>query len=169
LRSIAGPITSNGVFRVNTVRCTSYARLVGVDLKPIRIERLRLYAQRHGLLENPSALGSAIGKKPNQVYNLLHGQASFGEKVARSIEEAAGLPKGWLDGVGEESSLSPDVAHLAAAVDQLPPRQRDWVLLNLREAVKLARETIADNGAIPSSSNEQAVRNSPSSKRSSAA
>jgi hypothetical protein len=135
------------VLRVNTVRCGSYARLVGVDLKPVRIERLRLYAQRHGLLDNPSALGMAIGKRPNQVYNLLTGTASFGEKVARSIEDAAGLPKGWLDGEGEDY-LSPEVAALAEAVDKLPHgRPRDWVLMTIREAVKIAREMPYEDAA----------------------
>jgi hypothetical protein len=140
LSSISEPITPFGVLRVNTVQCSSYARLVGVDLKPVRMERLRLYAQRHGLEDNPSALGKAIGKRPNQVYNLLHGTASFGEKVARSIEEAAGLPKGWLDGEGADA-LSPEVAGLAMAIDNLPEgRPREWVLMTIREAVKIARE-----------------------------
>jgi hypothetical protein len=111
------------------------------------MERLRLYAERRGLLDNPSELGAAIGKKPNQVYNLLHGTASFGEKVARSIEDAAGLPKGWLDGEGPDA-LSPDVAALAQAVDMLPAgRPRDWVLMTIREAVKIAREMPVDDSA----------------------
>ena len=62
-----------------------------MDLKQIRIERLKQYARTHGLLnekdelENPAALGKLIGKQPNQVYNLISGLASFGEKVARSM------------------------------------------------------------------------------------
>jgi hypothetical protein len=130
---------------VNTVRCDIYARLVGVDLKPIRIERLRLFAERRGLANNPSGLAEAIGKKPNQVYNLLHGTASFGEKVARSIEDSAGLPKGWLDGPEvEPTSLSTEMAQLVAAAERLTSeRWRDWTVNALRQAVKLAQEAEA--------------------------
>lgn len=160
------PITSNGVARVNTVQCDSYARLWGVDLKPLRIERLKLFAQRRGLLDNPSALGVAIGKRPNQVYNLLHGTASFGEKVARSIEVSAGLPSGWLDASDQqEAGLSPEVSSLAAAVDQLPPKQRDWVLLTLREAVKLARETVTENSVSSTKKSAKGQIQAPSPKR----
>lgn len=42
-------------------------------------------------------MGRLIGRKVNQVSDLLRGRSAFGERVARSIEEAAGLPVGWLD------------------------------------------------------------------------
>ena len=67
-----------------------------MSLKLIRIQRLKEFAALRGL-KGPVALGRAIGKQPNQVTNLLSGAASFGEKVARSIEEVSGLPVGWLD------------------------------------------------------------------------
>jgi phage repressor protein C with HTH and peptisase S24 domain len=69
---------------------------VRMSLKLIRILRLKQLAASRGLV-GPVALGRAIGKKANQVSDLLSGKASFGEKVARSIEEAAGLPANWLD------------------------------------------------------------------------
>lgn len=117
-----------------------------MDLRETRIQRLRLFAQRHGAEENPSLLGELIGKRPNQVYNLLNRHASFGEKVARSIEEAASLPRGWLDAAdAEPAGLSPELLDLAAAVETLPPKQRDWVMMTLREAVKLAREMVTES------------------------
>jgi hypothetical protein len=117
-----------------------------VDLKQTRIERLKSYARSHGVLDNPAGLGALIGKRPNQVYNLLHGGASFGEKVARSIEQAAGLPPYWLDQeVMASSDLDPAVAAVAAAMSELPKKQRDWVLSTVTEAIKLARETVAIN------------------------
>lgn len=67
-----------------------------MSLKLIRIARLRQFAkERH--IDGPAALGQAIGRKTNQASDLLSGRASFGEKVARSIEEFASLPAGWLD------------------------------------------------------------------------
>lgn len=67
-----------------------------MSLKLIRVQRLQqLQAERGGL--GPAALGTLIGRKTNQTSDLLNGRAAFGEKVARSIEAAAGLPAGWLD------------------------------------------------------------------------
>jgi hypothetical protein len=67
-----------------------------MPLKLIRISRLKQLA-RLRRVRGPVELGKLINRKSNQVSDLLNGRASFGEKVARSIEEAAGLPYGWLD------------------------------------------------------------------------
>lgn len=111
-----------------------------MDLKQIRIERLKQYAKTHGLtgedgeVDNPAGLGKLIGKQPNQVYNLLSGMASFGEKVARSIEESAGLPTRWLD---TDSGLAPDVAILALKLDRLPEPFRGKALEILQDALDI--------------------------------
>lgn len=76
-----------------------------MSLKLVRIERLKQFAAQRGL-EGPGALGKAIGKKVNQTSDLLSGAASFGEKVARSIEAAAGLPDMWLDRLDEGNADS---------------------------------------------------------------
>lgn len=104
MRSISA-ITPNGVSHVNTVRWSTGGLLAAVDLKDIRRQRLAKLAKMRNVVDNPSGLGLLIGKKPNQVYNLLSGKASFGEKVARSIEASAGLPVMWLD-VDEEAGAS---------------------------------------------------------------
>jgi SOS-response transcriptional repressor LexA len=80
-----------------------------MSLKLIRISRLKEFARLRGL-EGPTAIGESIGKKPQQTANLLSGVASFGEKVARSIEERAGLPDGWLDKVEDEPNTAPGPA-----------------------------------------------------------
>lgn len=67
-----------------------------MSLKLLRISRLKEFASSRNLV-GPVALGLAIGKKANQVSDLLSGKASFGEKVARSIEEFAELSPNWLD------------------------------------------------------------------------
>jgi hypothetical protein len=74
-----------------------------MSLKLIRIARLKEFVASRRL-EGPVAIGKAIGKKPNQVSDLMSGKAPFGEKVARSIEAFAGLTDNWLDSAtGKES------------------------------------------------------------------
>ena len=70
--------------------------LPDVSLKLVRIERLKLLRKERGE-PGPVEFGLLIGKKPNQVSDLLSGRASFGEKVARSIEEKVGKPARWMD------------------------------------------------------------------------
>jgi hypothetical protein len=77
-----------------------------MSLKLIRITRLKQFAKaRHA--EGPVELGKLIGRKTNQTSDLLSGRASFGEKVARSIEEFAALPPGWLDELDDGVVLPP--------------------------------------------------------------
>lgn len=82
------------------------ATSMSMSLKLIRIERLKELMRVRGI-DGPTALGVAIGKSTAQTANLLSGIGSFGEKVARSIEEFAGLPYGWLDTLGDESNTEP--------------------------------------------------------------
>jgi hypothetical protein len=133
LRSISEPITPNSVARVNTVRCVRYGQVADVDLKQNRIERLKQFAKSRAVLESPSALGKLIGKEANQVTNLLGGHSSFGEKVARSIEEKAGLPRGWLDSPeATVPELSPEMLALAQRMDRLEPDARDYIMKQCR-------------------------------------
>lgn len=76
-----------------------------VSLKLVRIERLKLLRKERGE-PGPVEFGALIGKKPNQVSDLLSGRASFGEKVARSIEERAGKPARWMDQPIDAPSLT---------------------------------------------------------------
>ncbi|RYH29605.1 MAG: helix-turn-helix transcriptional regulator [Alcaligenaceae bacterium] len=64
--------------------------------KLTRISRLKQFAKERRIA-GPVQLGIAVGRKSNQVSDLLAGRAPFGEKIARSIEASAGLPIGWLD------------------------------------------------------------------------
>jgi phage repressor protein C with HTH and peptisase S24 domain len=92
-----------------------------MSLKLIRIARLKQFAKTRNV-DGPVELGKLIGRKPNQVSNLLHGRASFGEKLARSIEESAGMPVGWLDNTDEGAHI-PTV--IPSADDDLVIRQYD--------------------------------------------
>lgn len=75
-----------------------------MSLKLIRIERLKLFATQRALF-GPVVLGAAIGKSTSQASDLLSGTASFGEKVARSIEEFSQLPTNWLDSLHENGNI----------------------------------------------------------------
>ena len=80
------------------------ARYEVMSLKLIRIQRLKLFAAQKSLF-GPVVLGVAIGKSTSQASDLLSGKASFGEKVARSIEEFANLPMNWLDMIDEGRTI----------------------------------------------------------------
>jgi phage repressor protein C with HTH and peptisase S24 domain len=82
------------------------AQLGTMPLKLIRQVRLKQFMKARGVA-GPVELGKLIGKKPNQTSDLLSGAASFGEKVARSIEEFAALPPGWLDEMDDTVHLPP--------------------------------------------------------------
>lgn len=88
-----------------------------MTLKLVRIARLKQFAKERGL-DGPVQLGEAIGRKTNQTSDLLHGRASFGEKVARSIEHAAGLPSGWLDEAQTVSELRAKSSGVPAVRDE---------------------------------------------------
>jgi phage repressor protein C with HTH and peptisase S24 domain len=77
-----------------------------MTLKLIRVRRLKQLQTERGAL-GPAQLGQLIGKKANQASDLLQGRAPFGEKIARSIEEHAGLPSGWLDELETPPPRSP--------------------------------------------------------------
>lgn len=76
-----------------------------MSLKLIRISRLKQFFTQQGLDELADR-AKAIGKKVNQTSDLVTGKASFGEKVARSIEENAGLPNGWLDTLDDDQNTA---------------------------------------------------------------
>lgn len=65
--------------------------------KLIRIERLRELMDSRGYA-SVRDFARALGRSDSQISDLLKGRISFGEKVARSIEETAQVPTGWLDG-----------------------------------------------------------------------
>jgi phage repressor protein C with HTH and peptisase S24 domain len=77
----------------------------------LRRSRFRDFARERGWEKadgkgwNTNAVAAAIGKPPNKASDLLNGQGSFGAKIARELEEALGLPKGYFDGIGESDDF----------------------------------------------------------------
>lgn len=92
---------------------------IGMTKKATRIARLKDFAALRKAT-GPVELGLLIGRKANQTSDLLRGTASFGEKLARSIEEFAGLPERWLDS-DDGSQVWPFSAELLAAARRLDP------------------------------------------------
>jgi SOS-response transcriptional repressor LexA len=55
---------------------------------------------------NQAHFSEMIGKSPSYMGQLARGVGSFGERVARQIEEQTGKPKGWLDRRPESNSTT---------------------------------------------------------------
>lgn len=87
-----------------------------MSLKLIRIHRLKRFIVLRDL-DGPVQLGKAIGKSASQASDLLTGKASFGEKVARSIEEFAQLPTNWLDTLEDASIGAGSIQHRTVTFD----------------------------------------------------
>jgi len=87
-----------------------------------------------------------------------------GESSMRTVQmaEACGVRAQWLaDGTGpmvDASRLPPEVQNLVTEMLSLPPRQKDWVLMTLREAVKVAREMIVEPPAASPSNTQEPSR-----------
>jgi hypothetical protein len=64
--------------------------LMSVDAG-IRLERLRT------LFSRPIEMRERTGRSASFCSDLLNGRKSFGEKLARDMEEELKLPRGWFD------------------------------------------------------------------------
>ena len=89
----------------------------------IRLARLRAYQKLKGW--DDAELARQIGRTQQQVHSWVKDRL-IGEKLARGLEEALGLPRFWLD---ERENIP-----LEAALAQPPPRFR--LVANGLEAVK---------------------------------
>jgi hypothetical protein len=81
------------------------------------------------LKHSATELSDRVGGRYTYWRDLLSGDKSFGEKIARKIEEKLSLPRGWLDTGGQiplqaepapVSGLSPAAYELARLFDMLP-------------------------------------------------
>jgi len=62
----------------------------------VRLERFREECRRLGI-DGPVELKARFGRRASFWSDLFHGRKSFGEKLARSLEEQMGLPRNTLD------------------------------------------------------------------------
>lgn len=108
----------------------------------------RLYkARTHAQLTQPQ-LAKAAGMAQSTLGELEYD--GNGSSYTAQLAKACGVRAEWLsEGIGEmleSEALSPDVAEVAQAINQLPAKWRDWVLRNTREAIVLANEATSPNG-----------------------
>lgn len=89
---------------------TVKTRAMSVDAG-IRLERLR------SLFSRPIEMREKTGRSASFCSDLLNGRKSFGEKLARDLEEQLELPRGWFDlsGDGSDKPAQDEEAELLAA------------------------------------------------------
>lgn len=75
---------------------------------------------------NRNELARRIGRSPSQTNDMLNGRKSFGEKIARAIEDQIGKPHGWLDlPDGYDLLLTQDEQSLIHNLRQLPKAEQE--------------------------------------------
>jgi hypothetical protein len=67
-----------------------------MDVQTNRRERLRQFVEEQ-FAGNVSRFAASVGKSQPQIADMLNGRKSFGERVARALEESLGLPSGYFD------------------------------------------------------------------------
>lgn len=109
----------------------------------------RLYEARKHAKLTQTQLAKAAGLAQSTL-----GELEFqGDSSMRTVQiaEACGVRAQWLaDGTGpmlDVRRMPPEVEQLVAEMLSLDQRQKAWVVMTLREAVKVAREMIVDQPA----------------------
>lgn len=108
-----------------------------------RRENLRKLIDANG---GQAQVALEIGTPKSHLSAILAGRRGIGDALAQKIEENFGLPAGALDSAAEAIG-EPEVAGMVAELGTLHPIQKRWVLLTLREALKVAREISVDGGS----------------------
>ncbi len=89
-----------------------------MDIQETRRDRLRLLISDE-YSGNVSRFGQLIGKSQSQLSSTLTGRKGFGERLARQIENAIGLPKGWLDRVDDAQNVEEEAPEGFVAVKRV--------------------------------------------------
>jgi hypothetical protein len=103
----------------------------------VRLERFKAECQRRGW-DGPSALVANLGRTPSFWSDLMNGRKSFGEKLARSLEEQMRLPRNAFDLVqaGHPASfadLNGFEGQLVTLFRQLSPDEQHEALRQLHQ------------------------------------
>lgn len=109
-----------------------------MDIDEIRRANIRALESKHG-----PKLSKAAGMSPSQFYNLRDGAKDsktgkprgMRKETAWKIEDAAGVPRGWLDqdhgaepgapAATPTESADASLATLASAITKIPPTERE--------------------------------------------
>lgn len=96
----------------------------------IRLENFRALCATWSEEFSPKEVARRLWGTPQQWSDLYHGRKSFGEKLARRIEEHLGLPRLALDGVdgGRDGPLSTELLGRLADLAEADRRRAENVL-----------------------------------------
>jgi phage repressor protein C with HTH and peptisase S24 domain len=86
-----------------------------MDVQLNRRERLRQFIDDR-YAGNVSRFAAFVGKHQSQIADMLIGRKSFGERIARSLEESLGIPAGYLDRASDTDERSESVPEGFVAV-----------------------------------------------------
>lgn len=144
-------------FFVNIIQCIFELSIRSMSAdKLLRLELLKEVCRKRGWTKpdgsvSPSKLAEAIDRKVNQCSDILNGRASFGEDLARHIEERLGLGKWALDG-----GAGWPFPHLdRAEFDELEPWQKTEVQGLVRDKIASFRRVAPEKPAKPRASNDR--------------
>lgn len=93
-----------------------------MDVKQVRRERLKSLLKKHGGAWTQAALADKADTKAaylSQIINETPG-AQVGDALARKIEIAANLPRGWMDGLEQYGALPPSMIAKEIDLDEQP-------------------------------------------------
>jgi hypothetical protein len=114
----------------------------------VRLERFKAVCKERGW-SGPQDLVANLGRSASFWSDLMRGQKSFGEKLARSIEDKMGLPRNALDLVqaGHPASfadLNGFEGQLVTLFRQLDPDEQHEALRRLHAELAQRRLTEQD-------------------------
>lgn len=131
------PFSDAGCQHLKVTSLVSYGTMNDEQL--VRLERFRSVCQERGII-GPVQIAKALGKSASFWSDLLRGAKSFGEKLAREIEEKMSLPRGWLDGTFGVAPMTMGTLNgfegqLITLFRRLPPDRQHELLADIdREA-----------------------------------
>lgn len=96
-----------------------------------RRENLRRLVEENG---GQAQVAREVDTPKSHLSAILAGRRGVGDELADKLERHFDKPPGWMDSE-DADALLPAVSEVAAAINALPPTQREWVL-------KIAKDTL---------------------------
>lgn len=106
---------------------TGYGTYKRMDSKQIRKIRLKqLIAREKGAGGSQASLARKVETDPAYLSQILgKEERDVGDDLARRLETACGLPRGWMDTFGEwGKEVTSEAMELALLIDDLPEAQK---------------------------------------------
>jgi len=94
-----------------------------IDIRETRRRRLLEFAEPYA---SDADAARKLGIDPSYFSQMKNHHRPIGEKIARAMEEAAGLDRGWFD--GNMAYLTDEEARMLRRFRRLPPERREHIL-----------------------------------------